>query len=169
MIWPNDTPTALEKAFGPIRLGLSGNPTEAWLRANLITFPAPYPLTLAWPPYATATRIRCHQKVAASLDKIFTAILVHYGTHEKIVQARMHLYGGCYLYRPSRGSNRLSVHAYGAAVDLDPEGNPLGKAWDGGATMMPKEVIEIFKKEGWTWGGDFTKRKDCMHFQATNG
>ena len=78
----------------------------------------------------------------------------------------MHLYGGCYNFRLIKNSNRLSCHAWGAAIDLDPEKNPLGVKYDESKGMMPRAVINIFEAEGWKWGGRFTKRPDCMHFQA---
>jgi hypothetical protein len=80
----------------------------------------------------------------------------------------MHLYGGTYNYRRISGSSNLSLHAFGAAIDLDPDHNPLGMPWRADAGMMPMEVVEIFEAEGWKWGGRFQSRKDCMHFQATS-
>lgn len=82
-------------------------------------------------------------------------------------------FGGSFNFRPIRGvngaltANKLSLHAYGAAIDLAPQLNPLGVKYDPAKKMIPHEVIEIFKKEGWGWGGDFKARPDCMHFQAT--
>ena len=168
MTWPKDTPETLEAFYGPLVLGASGRPTIKWEREHLSSFATPYPLALSWDPAKKVSRITCHTKVADSLARILKAILALYETQDTIVKARMHLYGGCYCFRPSRGSNRLSVHAYGATVDLDPEANPMGKPYDPAAGMMPQPVIDIFKKEGWTWGGDFKNRPDCMHFQAAS-
>jgi hypothetical protein len=137
MTWPKDSPETLEAFYGPLVLGASGRPTAKWERENLASFPAPYPLALSWNPAKKVSRVTCHEKVAASLTCILQAILDCYKTQEEIEKARMHLYGGCYCFRPSRGSNRLSVHAYGAAVDLDPEANPMGKPYGPAAGMMP--------------------------------
>jgi hypothetical protein len=79
----------------------------------------------------------------------------------------MHLTGGVYNFRQISGSARLSLHSYGAAIDLDPAGNPLGRAWLADAGMMPLPVVAIFEAAEWKWGGRFKSRKDCMHFQAT--
>jgi hypothetical protein len=78
----------------------------------------------------------------------------------------MHLYGGCYNFRLIKDSNRLSTHAWGASIDLDPQKNPLGKPYNETRGMMPKAVIKIFEAEGWKWGRRFRNRPDCMHFQA---
>lgn len=77
----------------------------------------------------------------------------------------MDLFGGCYNYRRVSGRSQLSVHSWGAAIDLDPVNNPLGKKWRPDSGMMPEQVVAIFRAEGWRWGGDFT-RPDCMHFEA---
>jgi hypothetical protein len=77
----------------------------------------------------------------------------------------MHLFGGAYAYRTVRGSTRLSLHAYGAAIDLDPVRNPLHQAWKP-LRMMDLGVVETFEAAGWTRGGRFTSRPDCMHFQV---
>jgi hypothetical protein len=61
---------------------------------------------------------------------------------------------------------RLSLHAWGAAIDLDPDYNPVGWAWRRDAGMIPMAVVELFEAAGWRWGGQFKGRKDCMHFQA---
>ena len=85
-----------------------------------------------------------------------------------VQQARIYLYGGCYEFRRISGSNNLSMHAYGAAIDLDPERNGRGKPYNASAGMIPMEVVNIFKSEGWKWGGNFKTIPDCMHFQATS-
>jgi hypothetical protein len=167
MLWPNETQAELEAFYSKHRLGADGRPTAAWQEANLMRIVLPYPMVIAWPPGSAVTRMLCHKKVAESLKRVFTQILEHYGSVEKVKRARMHLFGGCYNYRIVRGASRLSTHAWGAGIDIDPDNNPLGKRYDPAAGMMPQPVIDIFKAEGWKWGGDFRSRPDCMHFQAT--
>lgn len=166
MTWPRERPEELEAFYGPLTLGTDGRPTAKWEREHLVSVTTPFPLALAWDPTRRVSRVTCHEKVSDSLDRILKAILAHYGTAEKVARARMHLYGGCYEFRRISGRTALSLHAYGAAVDLDPLSNPLGKAHDPAAGMMPMEVVEIFEEERWTWGGRFRSRPDCMHFQA---
>ena len=166
MTWPRENPKQLEAFYGPLALGADGNPTASWMKTHLTQIATPYPLALAWDPTRRVSKVTCHQHVSQSLESILNAILAHYGTAEKVARERMHLYGGCYQFRRIAGSTSLSMHAYGAAVDLDPIANPLGKAYDPAAGMVPMAVVEIFEGEGWTWGGRFHTRRDCMHFQA---
>ena len=162
-VWPE--PNALASFFGRIELGPDGCPTDRWESTHLTQITLPYPMRLAWETEAVVRRITCHREVAASLSRVFTKILAHYGGSPEAVRAAgMDLYGGCYNYRPVRGSNSLSLHAYGAAIDLDPDHNAMNTK--GGKGVMPQAVIDLFKAEGWAWGGDFKSRQDPMHFEA---
>lgn len=72
---------------------------------------------------------------------------------------------GGYNYRNIAGSSRLSNHAYGNAIDINPATNPdTGR---GGAliTDMPPGVSDIASKYGIGWGGDWRSKKDAMHFE----
>jgi D-alanyl-D-alanine carboxypeptidase len=70
-------------------------------------------------------------------------------------------YGGCYVPRyiandPSLG---LSLHSWGIAVDLNVPENQRGTAG-----QMDPQVVQIFKKWGFAWGGDW-HYTDPMHFE----
>lgn len=74
-----------------------------------------------------------------------------------------------------------SMHNYGLAVDivllLDKNGDGVfeSASWDTKADydkdLIPDwfEVVEVFKKYGWKWGGNFTSFKDLPHFEKTFG
>jgi hypothetical protein len=103
--------------------------------------------------------IRCHRKVADSLHRVLVSI--DGGSCGWILEQ----YAGCYNNRPMRGGSLPSLHARGAAIDLDPAPNGNHRAWPINATM-PIQVMEEFAKEGWLAAGAFWGR-DAMHFQAT--
>jgi hypothetical protein len=134
--------------------------TPTAYEVHLVRVVPPYKMALAWAPKYPVSAIRVHRKVADSLLTVLTAIKDHYGTQEAIEAARMHLYGGGYMFRLKRGGHDLSIHSWGAAIDLDPEGNPFG-----GKVTMPQVVVDAFAKEGWVWGGPWHTH-DGMHFQA---
>lgn len=109
--------------------------------------------------------INVNKKIAASLLRILNDIFEQCGHDQKKVDALgVSAYAGCYNFRPVRGSSNLSNHAFAAAIDLDPDRNPLGSK----TGKMSKLVIDAFKKEGWLWGGDYKGRKDPMHFEAVS-
>ncbi len=104
--------------------------------------------------------VRCHQKVSASLHRIFTEL-----SKFPEGQAVLAKYAGCFNNRPMRGGSLPSLHARGAAVDNDPDTNRNKQSWPVSATM-PIEVMECFAREGWLSAGAFWGR-DAMHEQAT--
>jgi hypothetical protein len=104
--------------------------------------------------------IRCHHKVANSLERILAGLADIPAGRDVLTR-----YAGCYNNRPMRGGSLPSLHARGAAIDLDPDTNRNKQAWPASATM-PLEVMEIFAAEGWVCAGSAWGR-DAMHFQAT--
>lgn len=74
---------------------------------------------------------------------------------------------GCFSPRPKRVNGDLSVHSWGAAVDLNADTNPL--SFDGVLrTDIPATWVAEFEKRGFTWGGRWSK-PDAMHFQFVSG
>ena len=78
-------------------------------------------------------------------------------------------------YRFIFGTNRLSNHSYGRAMDINPAQNPYtqrdGKIVPEGAHYDPAkpgtitpEIASIFKSNDWNWGGDWIQ-KDWQHFE----
>lgn len=70
-------------------------------------------------------------------------------------------YAGCYYprYIGRDRSNGLSLHSWGIAVDLNVAGNQRGTAGE-----MDRDVVTIFKRWGFDWGGDW-RYTDPMHFE----
>ncbi len=128
---------------------------------NLVAFTFPGPMFYDGRRVLTG---RCHFKVKDSLLRILTRIHDLYGQDRGILEEAED-YGGIYNFRAKRGGTTLSVHAWGAAIDLDADDNTFRDPWPLKADM-PMEIIEEFAKEGWlsaaaAWG------YDAMHFQAT--
>lgn len=93
----------------------------------------------------------------------------------------------CFCYRVVNGSSKLSNHARGRAIDL----NPLINPWVQGNSYSPRnagpyvdrektfeddvinratvhandEVVQIFEKYGWSWGGYWQSQQDYQHFE----
>jgi hypothetical protein len=103
--------------------------------------------------------VRCHEDVAESLLRVLKAIAA--GPHAAVLAE----YAGCYNFRRKRGGSSYSLHAYGAAIDLDPDNNGFRDSWPMRSTM-PLAVMEEFAKEGWKSAGAFWGY-DAMHFEAT--
>lgn len=102
--------------------------------------------------------IRCHRLVAQSLGRVLAKLAT-------VAPDVLRSYAGCFNFRPVRGGSSYSLHAWGAAIDLDPDHNGDKTHWPTRASM-PIEVMEAFAREGWLPAGAFWHR-DAMHFQAT--
>ena len=58
----------------------------------------------------------------------------------------------------------MSEHAYGNAIDINPDKNP----WRSSKTNLPSNVSDIAAKHGLIWGGDWSPgSRDPMHFEWT--
>lgn len=69
-----------------------------------------------------------------------------------------------YAYRAVRGYATLSYHAFGLAIDLNAPIHPLGRS--GTFTWRQRVKINaLAKKYGLRWGGNYSGRKDEMHFE----
>lgn len=80
-------------------------------------------------------------------------------------------------YRLVAGTTKLSNHAYGMAIDINPRYNPMivkdkisppngsYSKENKGTITADSPIVKIFKKRGWTWGGDYKTIKDYQHFE----
>ncbi len=94
----------------------------------------------------------------------------------------------CFNYRPVEGSTRLSRHALGLAVDINPLYNPyITYTEEGEENVLPASAAayadrsagfpykidendlcyKLFIQHGFTWGGNWNNVKDYQHFQKT--
>jgi hypothetical protein len=130
-----------------------------WNEQYLARCQLPYSLRLSWNRNILITSILCNQLLVTTFANVFDDIVTQ-GLQTKIID-----FGGCFNYRQQRGSNKLSTHAWGIAIDLNPLTNVQGVQGD-----MDPTVIKIFNDNGFTWGGTFLgKRKDPMHFEYCTG
>lgn len=103
-------------------------------------------------------RARCH---VAILDDLRAALadVAAAGLAAEIEVANANAYGGCYAPRYSRISGYLSRHTYAMAFDTNTVSNCQGCR-----PRMDCEVVRIFRRHGFAWGGNF-RRPDGMHFE----
>lgn len=81
---------------------------------------------------------------------------------------------GAFEWRFVSGSNEITDHAFGAAIDINPLINPwVGWSSNNASPYDPNSrgtlypgspVVEIFEEAGWKWGGNWEHSKDWQHF-----
>lgn len=142
------------KTFGDIKpyIRPDGTLRPDWEWHSLDTCDLPEKLKLGFAD-VEVSRIRCHRLLVPVFKAVFASI------HAAGLWSSLKTYDGCFAYRPQRGGNKLSTHAWGIAIDLNADTNRLGTAGD-----MPTSVIQLFEANGFMWGGRFS-RPDPMHFQ----
>jgi hypothetical protein len=78
---------------------------------------------------------------------------------------------GTFNWRTIAGTKRMSVHSFGAAIDLDTNHADYWR-WSGGKpgdvpsyrNRMPMEIVDVFERHGFIWGGRWY-HYDTMHFE----
>lgn len=125
----------------------------------------PFPFRVAWNTAQRISRFACHEKLAKPFSAWLSAAAKEYG-ETRFRDLGLDLYGGCFHYRKMRGGQTLSLHAYGAAIDLDPLRNQL--RWKADRAEFAKPEYQRFLETGmehgvtpagYAWGADW------MHFQ----
>lgn len=134
--------------------------------ANQVYVDWPWPLRLAWDKGTVIKRFQCNVKVKDSLLSVAEQVLQSY-TEKDLIELRLDLWGGCLNVRAKRGGTQLSTHAYGAAIDWDPERNALKATRATAAFAKPEYEAwwDAWTDHGWLSLGK-ARDYDWMHTQA---
>ncbi|MBU1149453.1 MAG: M15 family metallopeptidase [Proteobacteria bacterium] len=133
-------------------------------------------------------QLAIHRDLAADVGEIFALMeslkfsvagavpIVRYGWSDEASMAANNT--SAFNYRVVAGTDRLSRHATGRAVDINPRLNPAIYA-DGriapaeglyrpgipGTLTGGDSVVSAFLERGWRWGGHFNHVRDYHHFE----
>ena len=147
--------------FGDIyaRLREDGTLDPRWETEQLGRAPLPFPISLSWDMSKQVRNVYCHKKLVPILPAVFADI------ERRGLRDKVRSFGGCFNFRSKRSGSKLSTHAWGIAIDLNPETNGMGQDGD-----IAPGIVAAFKSAGFFWGGDWPGRnKDPMHFQFCRG
>jgi len=157
---PHGLPELLAQ-FGDIYRYLreDGTLDPRWEAEQLARAPLPFPIPLSWDPAKQVRNLYCHRRLAPVFPALFAEI------ERRRLRGKVRSFGGCFNFRAKRSGNKLSTHAWGVAIDLNPETNGMGRDGD-----MAPGIVRVFESFGFTWGGRWSGRsKDPMHFQFCSG
>ena len=137
----------------------------------------------------------CHKDIADDLLAIFRELhqakypierMVLIDEYDADDEASMRANNtSAFNFRPASGMRRLSKHSTGMAIDINPLYNPLVKHREGRTRVYPSTATpyidrtrdfpykivkgdlcyRLFKKYGFSWGGDWKSSKDYQHFE----
>ncbi|MCU1392423.1 MAG: hypothetical protein JWM34_851 [Ilumatobacteraceae bacterium] len=125
-----------------------------WAAAHL---PAGRVLLSSAVPIRAQCNLAIQGDLMAALDEVAAA-----GLGSQIDVANANTYGGCFNPRFNRISGSLGVlsrHAWAQALDTNTSTNGQGNT-----PHMDCDVVRIFRKHNFAWGGDFLT-PDGMHFE----
>lgn len=128
-------------------------------------------------------KVVCNKNVGSELVNIFNKLFDMKFPIEKIVpieefnnddmESVRQNNTSCFNFRYVIGSNKLSDHSTGNAIDINPMQNPWihpsahkipnREYIPGKKGTITNEVVEIFKSYGWNWGGNW-RNPDYQHF-----
>lgn len=141
-------------------------------------------------------RIICHKSLATDVLEIFKELYDIAYPIESVMP--IDNFGGddgesmkanntsCFNFRKTPGGSRLSNHAYGTAIDINPLFNPYVRRTKRGTVVLPPDgaqycdrtlgypgmltpsdpCVRIFKKHGFRWGGEWRgMTRDYQHFE----
>jgi hypothetical protein len=160
--WPHEDNAALNAFYGNPRGNHADEASAGWEAANLIRWVPVFPMFYSDGEHTPLKTMRIHKKCFNAFEAAFKDVLATLG-HDYIVAHRLNISGGTYCFRLQRGGSRLSVHAWGCAIDMDPGHNPFPHKWTGGA-MIDAKFADILTRHGFCWRGAHGD-DDPMHFQ----
>lgn len=142
MSFPKNTPAELNEYFGRHEFTSTGEPAERWKKEHLTDLETQFPLRLSVEPSHYIRIIRCNVKTRHAISNILQGIWDTYDRDlNKVQKAKADIFGGCYLFFPTKDGSRLSLHAWGAAIALGPSGKPH------------PVISKLFEAEGWQCDG----------------
>jgi hypothetical protein len=142
-----------------------------------------------------AGELICNKEIAEDLLEIFQALYDNQYQIEKIRlvddynaddEASMADNNtSCFNYRTIAGTDRISNHSYGKAIDINPLYNPYITTRNGEENISPANsemyadrtasfdhkidtedlCYKLFIQHGFTWGGAWENSKDYQHFE----
>jgi hypothetical protein len=121
-------------------------PESSWVAANIRTEVVPI-----------LGSVTCHKDLFPQLRAALLEV------QQRGLSSAIHPgeYAGCYYPRFIADTTTLSNHSFGLALDLNVPGNGRGTVGE-----MDRDVVAIFKRWGFAWGGDW-RYTDPMHFELS--
>jgi hypothetical protein len=120
-------------------------PDPSWVAANIRTETVPI-----------LGAVTCHRLMFHQLRGALQEVVA------RGLASKVHSYDGCFVPRfiERNPTNSISLHTWGIAIDINAGENPVNRG-----NHQDPQVVQIFKKWGFVWGGDWSSPEDPMHFQ----
>jgi peptidoglycan L-alanyl-D-glutamate endopeptidase CwlK len=135
------------------------SPSE--VEAHLVTIP--------WMPRSTHAIVRITS--VNGVDRALAAVSAELDQLPEEQKKYVTTTSGTYVWRPIAGSDQLSAHSFGIAIDINSEYSDYWR-WAkqnrdskiAYRNRIPHSIVEIFERHGFIWGGKWY-HYDTMHFE----
>jgi hypothetical protein len=111
--------------------------------------------------------VRVHRKVAPALERVAKRLATA-REHDPSLRPFLRRLSGGFAERTIAGTDRLSAHAFGIAIDLDKSMSDYWRWQRKGPhrwrNRIPQAIVDAFEAEGFIWGGRWY-HYDTMHFE----
>lgn len=114
---------------------------------------------ITWCPKLSGEKVKV--TTVNGVDKKLKAVSAELDKHPELKPFVSNI-GGTYNWRKVKGTNRLSLHSYGIAIDINVKKSNYWQ-WDCKCTNektelnytnhIPQLIVDIFEKNGFIWGG----------------
>lgn len=111
-------------------------------------------------PMSNGESLRLHERMRPALEQVEAGLAQARANGKYYGIVDRYTYG--YAARTVGGSNRISQHGLGNAIDINSVSNPYttGKL----KTNMPSWFVDVWSNSGFCWGGYWISVKDAMHY-----
>jgi hypothetical protein len=111
--------------------------------------------------------VQVHRNIAPALGRV-AARLAEARKHDGSLAPFLRRLSGGFAERAIAGTDRVSAHAFGIAVDLDKAMSEYWR-WQKDKPLrwrnrIPQAIVDAFEAEGFIWGGRWY-HYDTMHFE----
>jgi peptidoglycan LD-endopeptidase CwlK len=125
-------------------------------------------VNITWMPKSAGLNINFTQVNGASLQ--LQAVSAELDNVSSDLKKYLTKLGGTFYWRVIAGTNRLSMHSFGIAIDINVDYSNYW-LWESGKkgkvaykNRIPIEIVKIFERYGFIWGGKWY-HYDTMHFE----
>ena len=128
-----------------------------------------YLVTIPWMPRSTHATVRITS--INGVDRALAAVSAELDQLPEEQKKYVITTSGTYNWRPIAGSDQLSAHSFGIAIDINSDysdywrwAKPNGDSKIVYRNRIPHSIVEIFERHGFIWGGKWY-HYDTMHFE----
>jgi ABC-type cobalt transport system substrate-binding protein len=121
-------------------------------------------VTVSWMPNTVGTALQI--SAVNGVDKQLEAVSAELDQLSADLKKYVKKTAGTFNWRVIAGTNRMSTHAFGTAIDINTDYSNYWQ-WEKNIVYknrIPMEIVEIFERHGFIWGGKWY-HYDTMHFE----